>query len=95
MHGNRHQSEQYSEALTYDSVAHLSDRAITIPSDTTYNYDYAYNSLGAIDTITYPTSPAPTGTTATRYKIQYGYSNTATASRGYRWWDIESLWWKF
>jgi hypothetical protein len=37
-------------------------------------YDYAYNSLGAVDTVTYPTSPAPTGTTATRFTIKYGYS---------------------
>ncbi len=45
-----------------------------ITTDQAYQYDYTYNSIGAIDTITYPTSPAPTGTTATRYKIQYGYS---------------------
>jgi RHS repeat-associated protein len=62
----------YSETRTYDSVGRLLDRAIT--TDTTYNYDYTYNSIGAIDTITYPTSPAPTGTTATRYKIDYSYS---------------------
>ena len=64
----------YSESRTNDAIARLADRAITIPGDAIYNYDYAYNALGAIDTITYPTSPAPTGTTATRFKIQYGYS---------------------
>ncbi len=65
----------YSEAVTYDGLGRPSDRAITIPADATYSYDFAYNSIGAIDTITYPTSPAPTGTTATRYKIQYGYNS--------------------
>jgi RHS repeat-associated protein len=62
----------YSESLSYDTVGRLATRVIT--TDQAYQYDYSYNSSGLLDTVTYPTSPAPTGTTATRFKIQYGYS---------------------
>jgi RHS repeat-associated protein len=62
----------YSEALSYDALGRLATKIIT--SDQTYQYDYSYNSIGGLDTVTYPVSPAPTGTTATRFKIQYGYS---------------------
>jgi RHS repeat-associated protein len=61
----------YSENLTYDTIGRLATRKIT--SDQDYQYDYGYNSIGAIDTITYPT-PGPNGSTAARFKIQYGYS---------------------
>lgn len=62
----------YVENLNYDAIGRLQTRQIV--TDATYQYDYAYNALGAIDTITYPTSPAPTGTTAARFTIKYGYS---------------------
>ena len=62
----------YSEILYYDSIGRLSTRSIT--SDQPYQYDFTYNSIGAVDTITYPTSPIPTGQTGSRLKIQYGYS---------------------
>ncbi len=62
----------YFESRVYDQIGRLQTRKITTNQD--YQYDYSYNSIGAIDTITYPTSPAPPGTTATRFKIQYGYS---------------------
>jgi RHS repeat-associated protein len=62
----------YLEELSYDGIGRLHTDKIT--TDQAYQYDYAYNALGAIDTLTYPVSTAPTGTTATRFKIQYGYS---------------------
>lgn len=62
----------YAEDLTYDNVGRLVTKVIT--TDQAYQYDYSYNSIGAVDTVTYPQSPAPTGTTATRVRIQYGYS---------------------
>ena len=58
----------YGEVLTYDTLGRLADRAIT--SDTTYHFDYTYNSVGAVDTVTYPTSTA-----GVRYQIQYCYFN--------------------
>jgi len=61
----------YVEMRCFDAISRLQTRIIS--TDQLYQYDYTYNSLGAIDTITYPTSPPPQGTTATRYKIQYGY----------------------
>jgi RHS repeat-associated protein len=62
----------YLEELFYDGVGRLSNRRIT--TDQIYNYDYAYNSLGTISTITYPTSPVPSGLTGTRFKTRYSYS---------------------
>lgn len=62
----------YQEAFTYDGIGRLQTDQIT--TDQVYQYDYSYNSIGAVDTLTYPASTAPTGTTATRFKIQYGYS---------------------
>ncbi len=62
----------YAEALFYDNIGRLATRRIT--TDQQYNYDYTYNSIGALDTIAYPTSPIPTGQSGSRYKIQYGYS---------------------
>jgi RHS repeat-associated protein len=62
----------YLENLTYDGSGRLQTRTIT--TDQSYEYQYAYNSIGAIDSVTYPV-PAPTGTAATPTKIQYGYSH--------------------
>jgi hypothetical protein len=36
----------------------------------TYRFDYAYNTLGQLDTLTYPTS-----TSGVRFKAKYGYSS--------------------
>lgn len=62
----------YLEELFYDGAGRLSNRRIT--TDQVYDYDYAYNLIGAIDTITYPTSPIPADQTGSRYKIKYLYS---------------------
>lgn len=56
----------YSEIYTYDSFGRPSNTAIS--ADTTYQIDYAYNSIGALDTLTYPTS-----TSSYRLKVQYDY----------------------
>jgi RHS repeat-associated protein len=63
----------YSESLTYNSVGQLVTRSIT--SDATYAIDYAYNNLGALHTLTYPTSTA-----GVRFKVKYGYSTGYQAS---------------
>ncbi|MGH8239113.1 MAG: toxin TcdB middle/N-terminal domain-containing protein, partial [Steroidobacteraceae bacterium] len=44
----------YSESLSYDNISRMAQRAIT--SDAPYIIDYAYNSIGTINTLTYPTS---------------------------------------
>jgi RHS repeat-associated protein len=56
----------YSESYTYDSTGRPA--TTTVNSDTNYQIDYSYNSLGAIDTLTYPTS-----TSSYRLKLQYEY----------------------
>lgn len=58
----------YSESWVYDSYARPSTRSIT--TDATYEYAFAYNSLGRLDTLTYPTS-----TSGYRLKLAYEYSN--------------------
>jgi RHS repeat-associated protein len=68
----------YTENLVYDSCARLARRSIT--TDQTYQYDYAYNSQGALDTLTYPSSPVPAGKTGARFRIRYGYSFGALVS---------------
>jgi RHS repeat-associated protein len=62
----------YTESLTYDGVGRIATRAIT--TDQPYQYDYTYNSIGALDTIEYPASPVPTGQGGARFKVQYAYS---------------------
>ncbi len=62
----------YSEALNYDGIGRLSTRTIT--TDQSYRYDYTYNSLGEIDTLTYPTSPALPGQSGNRLSLRYSYS---------------------
>jgi RHS repeat-associated protein len=57
----------YSETYVYDALARISNT--TINSDATYQIDYTYNSLGSLDTLTYPTS-----TSGYRLKLQYTYS---------------------
>jgi RHS repeat-associated protein len=56
----------YSETYTYDSVGRPS--VTSISADTSYQIDYSYNSLGALDTLTYPTS-----TSSYRLKLKYDY----------------------
>ena len=61
----------YSESFSYDPQGRLAERAVTIPSDLTYKYDWTYNpTTGLLDTLTYPESTA-----TYRLKLQYGYQN--------------------
>lgn len=62
----------YAESLAYDNVSRPVTRTIT--TDQAYQYDYTYNSIGAIDTVLYPTSPIPAGQSGARFKVQYAYS---------------------
>lgn len=62
----------YAETLAYDGLGRISKRTIT--TDKSYQYDYTYNSIGAIDTLTYPTSPVPSGQTGSRLRLRYTYS---------------------
>lgn len=62
----------YSEALAFDSIGRLATRTIT--TDQTYQFDYSYNSIGQLDTLTYPASPIPSGQTGSRFKVKYDYS---------------------
>jgi YD repeat-containing protein len=50
-------ANSYAESFAYDRDGRMTDRTITIPSDGTYSYDYAYNATtGLLDTLTYPVS---------------------------------------
>ncbi|MDH5272772.1 MAG: FG-GAP-like repeat-containing protein [Gammaproteobacteria bacterium] len=62
----------YSEALAYDGLGRVSTRTIT--TDQGYRYDYTYNSSGEIDTLTYPTSPVPSGQSGARLRLRYSYN---------------------
>jgi RHS repeat-associated protein len=61
------------EIYDYDSVGRLSDKTVIISGDQSYLFNYSYNSIGALDKVTYPTSPMPSGT-GPRYEIEYAYS---------------------
>lgn len=58
--------DSYSEDYEFDSAGRLDKR--TIGSDATYVFDLTYNNIGALGTLTYPTS-----TGGTRVKLKYGY----------------------
>lgn len=61
----------YGESYAYDAVGRLASRMIV--SDQTYQFDYTYNSIGELDTLSYPASPVPTGQNQARLKLQYRY----------------------
>lgn len=56
----------YSESLEYDQFARPASR--TIASDATYRYDYAYNPLGLLESVTYPVAGS-----LIRLKVGYEY----------------------
>jgi RHS repeat-associated protein len=61
----------YSETHTYDALGRLTNTAIVVPSDTTYQIDQAYHATtGRLDTLTYPTSSP-----SYRLKLQYEYQH--------------------
>jgi RHS repeat-associated protein len=62
----------YAESLAYDSLGRIANRSIA--TDQSYRYDYTYNTIGALDTVEYPTSPVPTGQAGARFKVRYAYS---------------------
>jgi RHS repeat-associated protein len=62
----------YSEQRLYDSIGRLATRTIT--TDQAYQFDYSYNVIGAVDTVTYPVSPVPSGQSGNRFKAQTLYS---------------------
>jgi RHS repeat-associated protein len=59
----------YSESYFYDSIGRPSNTSI-LADGTTYQINYSYNTIGALDTLTYPTS-----TSSYRLKLQYEYQN--------------------
>ena len=58
----------YAESYVNDAYGRLKTRTVT--SDASYQIDYGYNTLGTLDTLTYPVSTA-----GYRLKLQYDYSN--------------------
>jgi YD repeat-containing protein len=59
-------SDGYKETYAYDSIGR--PRTTTILADVSYQIDYSYNNIGALDTLTYPQS-----TSSYRLKVQYEY----------------------
>lgn len=57
----------YAESYTFDAIGRPSSTTIT--EDTSYTFNYAYNTIGAIDTVTYPTS-----TSSYRLVLKNAYS---------------------
>ncbi|MGD9883798.1 MAG: RHS repeat-associated core domain-containing protein, partial [Reyranella sp.] len=56
----------YSEQFAYDASGRPASRIIT--SDASYRYDYAYNNLGLLDSLTYPASVS-----SMRFRIGFEY----------------------
>lgn len=59
----------YSETYIYDLIGRPSSTVIS--ADTTYQIGYTYNSMGALDTLTYPAS-TPGNPLKLQYEYQYG-----------------------
>jgi RHS repeat-associated protein len=78
----------YAENYTYDGVGRPLTKKYT-EDGTTYQFDYAFNTLGAPDTLTYPTS-----TSGVRFQLKYlydsaGYLNEVKdASAGTPFWTL-------
>ena len=61
-------SSYYSESKSYDSLGRLYQRSIAIPSMGTYAYTWQYNTMGYVDTLTYPVS-----TSGKALELKYAY----------------------
>jgi RHS repeat-associated protein len=78
----------YAESVFYDGIGRPQTTIYT-EDGTNYQFDYAYNALGAFDTLTYPTS-----TSGVRFKVKYvydsaGYLNEVQdASAGTPFWTL-------
>lgn len=59
-------SPGYAENFTFDGIGRPATR--TIVADANYRYDYAYNALGLLDSITYPAAGA-----GSPFKIRHDY----------------------
>jgi len=57
----------YTETYTFDAIGRSA--SVTYSADASFQVDYAYNSIGAVDTVTYPTS-----TSGYRFSLKYLYS---------------------
>ena len=68
----------YAESFEYDTAGRIAARIIT--SDQGYRYDYSYNASGLLETVTFPTSPVPTGQSKPRFRIKYGYTYGSPSS---------------
>jgi RHS repeat-associated protein len=64
----------YAESYQYDAKGRLSIATVTADA-TNYQLDYAYNGIGALEFLTYPTS-----TNSCRLKIKYLYTRGALSS---------------
>jgi RHS repeat-associated protein len=78
----------YAESYQYDGIGRPLTKKYT-EDGTTYQFDYAYNALGAPDTLTYPTS-----TSGVRFALKYlydtaGYLNAVQdANAGTPFWTL-------
>jgi RHS repeat-associated protein len=59
----------YLDELEYDTVGRTKKRKITVDG-TLYQFDFGYNSIGELDTVTYPAS-----TGSNPFKLDYEYNN--------------------
>jgi len=80
----------YAESYTFDSAGRANTVRYT-EDGTTYQFDYAYNALGSLDTLTYPTS-----TGGARFALKsvydgYGYlSKVQDATAGTVFWTLNN-----
>ncbi|MGH8175826.1 MAG: RHS repeat-associated core domain-containing protein, partial [Steroidobacter sp.] len=58
------------EIFTYDPFGRPLQTTINLGADGSYAFDYSYNALGALDTLTYPLS-----TSTPRLQLKYEYAN--------------------
>ena len=61
----------YAESYTFDSIGRPASTTYTL--DTTYTVNYAYNTLGAVDTVKYPTSSSGYNFTL-KYLYSFGFA---------------------
>ncbi|MCX7056278.1 MAG: FG-GAP-like repeat-containing protein [Proteobacteria bacterium] len=59
-----------TETNTFDSLGRPASHSM-VWSGTTYSINFAYNTLGKLDTLTYPSVPGQ----ANRFQVKYAYSN--------------------
>ena len=81
----------YAESYSFDSYGRP-QTAIYTEDGVNYQFDYAYNTLGLVDTLTYPVSP-----TGGRFALKYAYdawgflSQTQDAGTGKAYWQLNAV----